>query len=87
MIGETFSFSFNLNDAVTLMNDNTGSTTNWYDAAGRLWGIDCPPGASVCYQLDLLNQHDAASRVLTNVLSPLVADDIRDFVENRFKTK
>jgi len=50
-IGETASFSYNLNDAVTTMSDNTGSTTNQYDAAGRLWGIDYPSGASVRYQL------------------------------------
>jgi RHS repeat-associated protein len=36
--------------------DNTGSTTNLYDAAGRLWGIDYPSGATVRYQLDLLDR-------------------------------
>jgi YD repeat-containing protein len=39
-IGETASFEYNGNDAVTKMTDITGGTTNVYDAAGRLWGID-----------------------------------------------
>jgi RHS repeat-associated protein len=55
-IGETASFQYNGNDAVTKMSDNTGSTTNLYDAAGRLWGIDYPSGASLRYQLDLLDR-------------------------------
>jgi RHS repeat-associated protein len=55
-IGETASFAYNLNDAVTTMTDNTGSTTNLHDAAGRLWGIDYPSGASVRYELDLLGR-------------------------------
>jgi len=38
------------------MSDNTGGSTNLYDTAGRLWGIDYPSGASVRYQLDLLNR-------------------------------
>jgi len=38
------------------MTDNTGSTTNLYDDAGRLWGIDYPSGASVRYQLDVLDR-------------------------------
>jgi RHS repeat-associated protein len=46
----------NLADAVTVMSDNTGSTTNLYDAAGRLYGIDYPSGASVRYGFDLLGQ-------------------------------
>ncbi len=53
-IGETHSFQYNLADAVTVMTDNTGSTTNLYDAAGRLYGIDYPTGASVRYVFDLL---------------------------------
>jgi YD repeat-containing protein len=52
-IGESAAFQYNLNDAVTVMTDNTGSTTNLYDGAGRLWGIDHPSGASVRYELDL----------------------------------
>ncbi|MCO5053375.1 MAG: hypothetical protein M9920_13880 [Verrucomicrobiae bacterium] len=44
-LGETASFEYNGNDAVTVMTDNTGGTTNRYDAAGRLWGIDYPSGA------------------------------------------
>jgi len=55
-IGETASFEYNGNDAVTKMSDNTGSTTNLFDAAGRLWGIDYPSGASVRYQLDVLDR-------------------------------
>ncbi|MCL4789108.1 MAG: hypothetical protein KJ070_20325 [Verrucomicrobia bacterium] len=55
-IGETASFEYNGNDAVTKMTDNTGSTTNLYDAAGRLWGIDYPWGGSVRYGLDLLDR-------------------------------
>jgi RHS repeat-associated protein len=55
-IGETNSFEYNLADAVTVMTDNTGSTTNLYDAAGRLYGIDYPTGASVRYGFDLLGQ-------------------------------
>ncbi len=55
-IGETNSFQYNLADAVTVMTDNTGSTTNLYDAAGRLHGIDYPTGASVRYGFDLLGQ-------------------------------
>ena len=46
----------NLNDVVTRMTDNTGGTTNQYDAAGRLWGVDYPSGASVRYALDLLDR-------------------------------
>ncbi|HWQ92087.1 MAG TPA: RHS repeat-associated core domain-containing protein [Clostridia bacterium] len=56
VIAEIAHFEYNLNDAVTVMTDNTGSTTNFYDAAGRLWGIDYPSGASVRYELDLLNR-------------------------------
>jgi len=55
-LGETASFAYNGNDAVTRMTDNTGTTTNLYDAAGRLLGIDYPSGASVRYELDLLNR-------------------------------
>jgi RHS repeat-associated protein len=54
--GENASFGYNLNDAVTIMTDNTGSTTNLYDPAGRLWGIDYPSGASVRYRLDMLGR-------------------------------
>lgn len=53
---ETASFEFNLNDVVTVMSDNTGSTTNVFDAAGRLQGINYPSGASVRYGLDLLGR-------------------------------
>jgi RHS repeat-associated protein len=38
------------------MTDATGTTTNLYDAAGRLSGIDYPSGASVRYQLDILDR-------------------------------
>jgi len=55
-IGETASFQYNNNDAITRMSDNTGMTTNLYDAAGRLFGIDYPSGAIVRYELDLLNR-------------------------------
>jgi RHS repeat-associated protein len=55
-IGETASFAYNGNDAVTAMTDNTGGTTNRFDAGGRLWGIDYPSGASVRYALDLLDR-------------------------------
>jgi len=44
--------SSNGNDAVTKMTDNTGSTTNLHDAAGRLWGIDYPSGASSAFDGD-----------------------------------
>lgn len=55
-IGETATFEYNGNDAVTRMTDNTGGTTNLHDAGGRLWGIDYPSGASVRYQLDVLDR-------------------------------
>ncbi len=45
-IGETNRFEYNNNDAVTRFTDITGGTTNLFDAAGRLWGIDYPSGAS-----------------------------------------
>jgi RHS repeat-associated protein len=55
-IGEMASFQYNWNDAVTVMSDNTGSTTNLYDAAGRLHGINYPWGATVRYGFDLLGR-------------------------------
>ena len=55
-IGETNRFDYNDNDAVTRFTDITGGTTNLFDAAGRLWGVDYPSGASVRYQLDLLSR-------------------------------
>ncbi len=55
-IGENASFTYSLNDAVTVMTDNTGSTTNWHDAAGRLCGISYPSGATVGYALDLISR-------------------------------
>lgn len=55
-IGETACFSYNGNDAITVMTDNTGSTTNYYDSGGRLCGIDYPSGAGVRYALDLLDR-------------------------------
>ncbi len=56
VLTESAVFEYNGNDAVTVMTDNTGGTTNLYDAAGRLWGIDYPSGASVRYELDLLGR-------------------------------
>ena len=58
-IGETASFTYNGNDAVVTIMDNTGGTTNRYDTGGRLYGIDYPTGASVRYQLDLLDRISA----------------------------
>ncbi len=55
-IGESAEFQYNNNDAVTIMTDNTGGTTNRYDAAGRFWGVDYPSGASVRYELDKLDR-------------------------------
>jgi RHS repeat-associated protein len=55
-IGETVTLEYNGNDAVVKTTDPTGGTTNLYDAAGRLWGIDYPSGASVRYQLDVLDR-------------------------------
>jgi RHS repeat-associated protein len=55
-IGETHTFQYNLADAVTLMTDNTGSTTNLYDAGGRFIGINYPTGSTVRYGLDLLGR-------------------------------
>jgi len=47
------------------MTDLTGSTTNLYDAAGRLWGIDYPSGASVRYELDKLDRIIAVTNKAT----------------------
>jgi RHS repeat-associated protein len=55
-IGETASFTYNGNDAVTTMTDNTGTTTNLFDGAGRLYGINYPFGATVRYGFDLLGR-------------------------------
>ncbi len=55
-IGETATFSFNGNDAVTQMSDNTGTTTNLSDVAGRFVGINYPSGATVRYGLDVLDR-------------------------------
>jgi len=52
----TVSLQYNGNDAVTNMADSTGSTTNLYDSAGRMQGIDYPTGASVRYALDALGR-------------------------------
>lgn len=62
VVVENASFEYNLNDAVTTMTDNTGGTTNLHDAAGRLYGIDYPSGASVRYEHDLLDR-------VTNVIA------------------
>jgi len=55
-VTENTSFWYNPNDAVTIMTDNSGSTTNVFDPAGRLIGIDFPTGVSVRYALDLLDR-------------------------------
>ena len=55
-IGETASFTYNANDAVTTMTDNTGTTTNLFDGAGRLYGLNYPFGATVRYGFDLLGR-------------------------------
>jgi len=55
-LGETAEFHYNGNDAITNMVDNTGSTTNLFDDAGQLSGIDYPTGASVRYYRDLLGR-------------------------------
>lgn len=62
MSWESASFQYNFNDAVTIMKDNTGGTTNLYDPAGRLYGIDYASGASVRYDHDLLDR-------ITNVVA------------------
>jgi YD repeat-containing protein len=53
---ETASYEYNLNDAVTVMTDNTGNTTNAFDAAGRLSAIIYPTGARVSYGFDVLGR-------------------------------
>lgn len=55
-LGETANFGYNLANAVTVMSDGTGSTTNLYDSAGRLIGINYPNGAIVRYALNVLGQ-------------------------------
>ena len=55
-IGETAVFSYNVQDIVTSMSDNTGTTINGYDAAGRRVNIVYPTGARVDYGYDLLDR-------------------------------
>jgi YD repeat-containing protein len=55
-VTENVGLDYNANDAVTIMIDNTGGTTNVFGAAGRLIGIDYPTGASVRYAHDLLGR-------------------------------
>ena len=64
-VGEQAVFEYNGNDAVTRMTDNTGGTTNLYDVAGRLWGIDFPSGARVRYELDKLDRITAITNKAT----------------------
>lgn len=71
-IGETAGFEYNGNDAVTKMTDNTGTTTNLFDAAGRLWGIDYPSGVTNLWQYDSLNR-------LTNLTWKLSGNQRGDF--------
>jgi RHS repeat-associated protein len=49
-------FQYNGNDQITTMWDASGGTTNLYDSAGRLYGIDYPTGASIRYDLDALGR-------------------------------
>jgi RHS repeat-associated protein len=56
MLTESVAFGYNSGDAVTIMIDNTGGTTNLYDSAGRFMGSDYPTGASVRYARDLLDR-------------------------------
>ncbi len=55
-VTENVGLSYNVNDAVTIMTDITGASTNVFDTAGRLIGIDYPTGASVRYGHDLLGR-------------------------------
>ncbi|HWQ90357.1 MAG TPA: hypothetical protein VN673_01705 [Clostridia bacterium] len=64
------------------MTDDTGSTTNLFDAAGRLWGIDYPSGASVRYQLDLLDRISAVTNKATAGGTAYVTRYQRDAVGN-----
>jgi RHS repeat-associated protein len=79
---ETTSFEYNGHDAVTRMTDDTGSTTNLFDAAGRLWGIDYPSGASVRYQLDLLDRISAVTNKASAGGTAYVTRYQRDVVGN-----
>jgi RHS repeat-associated protein len=82
VVTETASFEYNGHDAVTRMTDDTGSTTNLFDAAGRLWGIDYPSGASVRYQLDLLDRISAVTNKASAGGTAYVTRYQRDVVGN-----
>jgi YD repeat-containing protein len=82
VVTETASFEYNGHDAVTRMTDDTGSTTNLFDAAERLWGIDYPSGASVRYQLDLLDRISAVTNKASAGGTAYVTRYQRDAVGN-----
>ncbi len=47
---------YNANDVLSGMTNAAGITTNYFDSAGRLTGMDYPSGANVRYGLDLLGR-------------------------------
>jgi RHS repeat-associated protein len=55
-LGEFARFSYNANDTVTAMTDNTGTTQFTPDAAGRTAEIVQPTGARVTYSYDLADR-------------------------------
>lgn len=65
-LGESASYQYNNLDSVTIMGDSTGSTTNRYDAAGRLIGIDYPSGATVRFAVDVLGRITAITNKTTS---------------------
>jgi YD repeat-containing protein len=81
-IGEAAVFQYNGNDMVTVMTDNTGSTINYYDAAGRLEGMDFPAGASVRYGRDNLDRITWITNPATTGGTPYVTHYEYDVVGN-----
>jgi RHS repeat-associated protein len=81
-MGEVASLAYNGNDAVSRMSDNTGGTTNLYDLAGRLIGIDHPTGATVRYELDKLDRITAITNRTSGFGAPYIVRYAYDAIGN-----